>query len=281
MLVASAIRSLVVVSAAFVVALPGREAFAQEAGAPLALPAPQTTTSVPAPTAQAPAEPQPGSAPAPGSPVAASAPVATPSSNPAAVHASSKRADNAEFEERTFLGDGPIDHGGYGGPVVRVSSFDGEGAVFIGGRGGWLINHRLLIGAAGMGQVLNVDAPRESVDQYPRARNVEFGYGGFLIGYHVAPESRVHGVISVLLAGGGLVLSDRDVNDDDDADVGHDGDGVVVMEPELALEANLLRFMRLQFTLSYRSVWDVDLAGLDDADASGVGGGLAFLFGNF
>jgi hypothetical protein len=126
-----------------------------------------------------------------------------------------------------------------------------------------------------MGQVLNIDAPRESVEQYPRARNVEFGYGGFLIGYHVAPESRLHGVISVLVGGGGFVLSDRDVNEDDDPDVGHDGDGVFVMEPELALEANLLRFMRLQFALSYRSVWDVDLAGLDDADASGIGGGVA------
>jgi hypothetical protein len=214
--------------------------------------------------------------PAPGSPPGAS------SSPPAvAAHGSTSKDDTAKFEERTFLGDGPTDHGGYGGPLVRFSSFDGKGALFVGGKGGWLINHRLLIGGAGVGQALSVDAPPESVARYPQARNVEFGYGGFLAGYHIAPESRLHAVASVLLAGGGLILSNRDVESDDDRDVGHDGDGVFVMEPELALEANLARFVRLQFAVSYRFVSDVELAGLDNADASGVAGGVAFLFGDF
>jgi hypothetical protein len=132
-----------------------------------------------------------------------------------------------------------------------------------------------------MGQTLNVAAPPESRDRYPRARNLEFGYGGFLLGYHIAPERPVHGVASVLLAGGGLVLSNRDADPDTDADVGHNGDGVFVMEPELAIEANLLRFMRVELSLCYRIVWDVELPGLDNGDASGVGGGLAFLFGDF
>lgn len=188
-------------------------------------------------------------------------------------------SDAKTFEAQTMFGEGHFDSGGYGGPLVRFSSFDGQGALFAGGRGGWLINHRLLIGGAGMGQTLNLDAPSESSNRYPRARNVEFGYGGFLVGYHIAPESRVHGFASVLLAGGGLVLSDRD--SESDADVGHDGDGVFVMEPELALEANLLRFVRLQLSLSYRMVSDVELPGIDNGDASGVGGGVSFLFGDF
>jgi hypothetical protein len=85
----------------------------------------------------------------------------------------------------------------------------------------------------------------------------------------------------VLHAGGGLVLSNRDIESDSDSDVGHDGDGVFVMEPELGLEANLLKFVRLQLSVSYRMVWDVELAGIDNADASGIGGGLSFVFGDF
>ena len=250
---ATSIRPLALASAALFVTLPGRECFAQEVR----------------PAAMA-------------SPAAVSSPVGAPTQpSPVAPQASPKRTDEAKFEEQTLLGGGPIDHGGYGGPLVKFSSFDGNGALFVGGRGGWLINHRLLIGGAGMGQTLNVAAPQESRNRYPRARNLEFGYGGFLLGYHVAPERPVHGVASVLLAGGGLVLSNRDSDPDTDADVGHDGDGVFVMEPELAIEANLLRFMRLELSLSYRVVWDVELAGLDNGDASGVGGGLAFLFGDF
>jgi hypothetical protein len=250
---AASIRPLTLASAALFATLPGRECLAQEAE-PVAFPTPAAVSS----PAGAPS--QPSSVPPYGSP---------------------KPADEAKFEEQTLLGGGPTDHGGYGGPLVKVSSFDGSGAFFVGGRGGWLINHRLLIGGAGMGQTLNVAAPPESRERYPRARNLEFGYGGFLLGYHIAPERPVHGFASVLVAGGGLVLSNRDADPDTDADVGHDGDGVFVMEPELAIEANVLRFMRLQLSLSYRIVQDVELAGLDNGDASGVGGGLSFLFGDF
>jgi hypothetical protein len=249
---ASSIRPFALASAALFVTLSGRECLAQEA--------------------------QPAAI---ASPVAVSSPSGAPSPSPVAPYSSSKQTDEPKFEEQTLLGGGRIDHGGYGGPLVKVSSFDGNGALFVGGRGGWLINHRLLVGGAGLGQTLNVSAPPESRNRYPRARNVEFGYGGFLLGYHVAPERPIHGIASVLLAGGGLVLSNRDADPDTDADVGHDGDGVFVMEPELAIEANLLRFMRVELSLSYRIVWDVELAGLGNGDASGIGGGLAFLFGDF
>jgi hypothetical protein len=186
--------------------------------------------------------------------------------------------DRADFEQHTWLGEGRIDHGGYGGALARMSSFNGDPALFVGGRGGWLIDHHLVLGGAGMGQALSIAAPAQVREREPDVRNVEFGYGGLFIGYHLAPERRLHGFVSVLMAGGGLALSDRS---DDDDHIDHSGDGLLVLEPEVALEANLIALMRVQFTLSYRQVWGVETAGLDNGDASGIAFGLACLFGQF
>lgn len=63
-------------------------------------------------------------------------------------------------QEQTLIGSGEIENGGFGGPVVKVTSINGESAVFVGGRGGWIINHTFVLGGAGYGLVTNVNAKK-------------------------------------------------------------------------------------------------------------------------
>ena len=208
--------------------------------------------------------------------VAAPAPTPSPSVTQGQSHARDRPP--AEFQQETLVGEGPVHHGGYGGPLVRASQVAHETALFIGGRGGWLIDHRLVLGGAGLGQTLNIDAPSEAIAQNPNGRNLELGYGGFFLGYHIAPEARVHGFVSMLLGAGGITLSDR--NGEVTAEE-QDADTLFVLEPELALEANVVAFMRIQLSVAYRQVWDVELPGLENQDLSGIAGGVALLFGQF
>jgi hypothetical protein len=62
------------------------------------------------------------------------------------------------FAQETTLINGEIESGGFGGPVLKVTSINGENAVMIGGRGGWIINHSLVLGGGGYGLVTEVKA---------------------------------------------------------------------------------------------------------------------------
>ncbi|KPK81198.1 MAG: hypothetical protein AMS25_07250 [Gemmatimonas sp. SM23_52] len=80
-------------------------------------------------------------------------------------------ASSAAAQERTLLGRG-FHSGGFGGPVVKFSEVDGDFAVFVGARGGWIINHMFVLGAGGYGLVNEIDIG------FPGPRDIEFGYGG-------------------------------------------------------------------------------------------------------
>jgi hypothetical protein len=41
--------------------------------------------------------------------------------------------------------------GGFGGPVIKVININGENAVRVGGRGGWIINHSFVLAGGGIG----------------------------------------------------------------------------------------------------------------------------------
>jgi hypothetical protein len=152
--------------------------------------------------------------------------------------------------------------------------------LFVGARGGWLIDHHLLIGAGGMGQALTVNAPANAVLEYPDVRNLEFGYGGGYFAYHFMPSYVVHPLASVLVGAGGLTLSNRHMRDPNDSGgFNTESNGVFVVEPEVGVELNVVAFMRVQGTLSYRRTVGVDLPGLSDSDASGFAVGVSALFG--
>lgn len=172
-----------------------------------------------------------------------------------------------------------VHHGGYGSLLVRASTLNHDPALFVGGRGGWLVGHQLLLGVAGAGQTLTVDSPDAAIDEYPEGKNLEFGYGGAFIAYHFLPEKVLHPTAGVLIGAGGLSLSNRHVHDMDRDTDEFVVNGIFVVEPEASLEVNILDIMRLELTLSYRQALGVDLPGLSNGEVSGLAGGVAILVG--
>jgi hypothetical protein len=89
---------------------------------------------------------------------------------------------SAFAEEKTIVGDG-VDHGGYGGPVLKFMSLGGDLGVIVGGRGGWIINHTFVIGGGYYGLANNI-----TID----GNDLQMEYGGFELEYMWRSDSVLH-----------------------------------------------------------------------------------------
>jgi hypothetical protein len=182
-------------------------------------------------------------------------------------------------QEQTLI-KGNFETGGFGAPVVKVTTIKDQSAVMIGGRGGWIINHSLVLGGGAYGVVNEVDAPEGALpEQGPL--DIEFGYGGFEMEYIVRPESLMH-FGTYILIGGGATNYVKDVGPvtESNEQVG-ETDFLFVLEPAVNGELNVTTWFRLNAGVSYRVVAGVNQVGLKNSDFSGVAASLTLKFGKF
>jgi hypothetical protein len=188
-------------------------------------------------------------------------------------------AASAAAEEKTLY-QGKLDSGGFGGPVIKYTEIKGQGAVMAGGRGGWIINHHVVLGGGGYGVASDVDAP-QGTWHGGEPLDIEFGYGGFEVQYILNSDDVAHLTFYTLIGGGSVIY----VSDYGHGSENHDhrsaSDTVFVLEPALGSELNITKWFRLEGGLSYRIVSGVQQEELDNGDLSGVAGTLAFKFGKF
>lgn len=175
----------------------------------------------------------------------------------------------------------PIANGGYGAPVQRLSVIDGNSVLFSGLEGGWIINHRFVLGAAGYGlatqNVRNGGTPLR--DSRGRAPVVEMGYGGVTLGYVQQPTKLVHLSVQTLVGGGGITYDVMDIAGMRPEDA--PSDAFFVAEPSLQAELNVTSFFRIALGGGYRFVSGARFDGLRDASLSGGSVSLGFRFGQF
>jgi hypothetical protein len=159
--------------------------------------------------------------------------------------------------------------------------------MFVGLQGGWIIDHRFILGAAGYGLATRHDSPEAfRVDGQPST--LEMGYGGLRLGYLVQPSSLVHVGFGLLVGGGGLVavsrvrstMMDADGDVDSERRTAH-AEGVFAVEPQVEAELNMTSFMRIAASGSYRYIAAVDGPGLTNGSLSAPAIGLALRFGSF
>lgn len=173
--------------------------------------------------------------------------------------------EEPEPEEETLIGGG-IDSGGFGALVFKFSGVNDQFAVFAGARGGWIINHRFVVGGGGYGLASEICLNEE---RSCLLRQIEFGYGGFEFEYIGLWDRVAHYSLQVLIGGGGVTL------------LGFSADPVFVAEPAARLELNVTKWFRLNLGGGYRFVSGLDLGELENSDLSSFTGVLEFKFGNF
>jgi hypothetical protein len=182
-------------------------------------------------------------------------------------------------QEQTLLKD-ENENGGFGGPVLKFTNINKQNAIMIGGRGGWILGHSLVLGGGGYAVINEIDAPLNALP-LEGPLDIEFGYIGFEIEYIFDPLSLYHIGFYTLLGGGATNF----VKDVGPVSSSNEQAGetafMFVMEPAVNAELNMTEWFRLCVGISYRMTIGADQEMLDNGDFSGVNGTLTFKFGKF
>jgi len=167
--------------------------------------------------------------------------------------------------------------GGYGGFGAAFTQMLDRNGAAVGFEGALLLAHRLSLGFAGYGFSRTPNGPA-ALDG--TERKLGAGYGGFVARYAFLTNLPVYFSVGMIVGGGAVVLHDDEERDEwdgrhDDRDV---SDGFFVVQPELAMHANLTRWMRVGLTGGYRVTSNVSRFGLSESDLNGVvlGGNIQF-----
>lgn len=181
-------------------------------------------------------------------------------------------ASSLTFGQAEHLLEGEIESGGFGGPVLKVSSLGGATGVLVGGRGGWIINHTFILGGGGYGLANYVRAANPGPNGEPY---INFGYGGLELEYVHNWQKLLHYSLGLLVGGGGVGW--RGEYNSGEVDMR----GFFVMEPWAEAHVNIVEFFRISGGISYRWVTGADSPVASDGKLSGVAGVLTLRFGSF
>lgn len=178
-------------------------------------------------------------------------------------------------QDETLLGSTPAEYGGFGGPIFRVTQVGGETMVLNGGGGAALFNRRLALGGMGVKGTANVDAVIGGVAQ---RGEMDFSYGGFTIEYITRPSKLVHATYGILIGGGGISVWP------DEMRPRNRSDSTVVFaltEPQVGVQLNVAKWMRIGTTLGYRVAFGADVPKLSNGQLHGPSASLLIRFGSF
>ena len=180
-------------------------------------------------------------------------------------------------QENTLLGDGEIEHGGFGAPVVKFTSINNEFALLVGGRGGWIINHTFTLGGGGYGLVNEIDMGTNSDGIGTR---LMMGYGGFEMGMILSSNQILHMRMNLLIGAGAVNVAEKNADDWFDND-NNNNDSFFILEPSFGMELNVTTFFRFDVGVSYRFVSGVNYFGLENEDLAGPSADITLKFGEF
>ena len=160
--------------------------------------------------------------------------------------------------------------GGFGAPIVEISQINQQTGSSIGG-GGAAIFGPLYIGGYGIGGKY----AQTTVDD--NKYNIKMSHGGLWLGYVPAQHKVIHPYSSLRIGWGSAKL-----REDGNKDNVPYSDNIFVLNPEAGFEINVIEFLKISVTASYRWVDGVtDLPGLSTKDFRGFGGVITFRFGDF
>lgn len=176
---------------------------------------------------------------------------------------------NAQDMQYLFQGkDKKVSVSGFAGVINEFSGFDGDFAFSMGGGAAMLIDQRFFLGAYGQGVTTRHlrSFTRMETDDFGDEMNVDhkdvytrFGQGGFWLGYIHNPQKAINFGVNARLGWGAISMTDKTYKEYYDESWNTlMYDNVFVITPEVNLNLNLLKWMRVNFGLGYRVVVDVD-----------------------
>jgi len=165
--------------------------------------------------------------------------------------------------------------GGYISFDMNFGEVKDQNIIDIGGRIGWVVDHRFTIGIYGSGflstRKIDIDYV---IDNSEVEVDLAGGYGGLLFEPIIFPLQPIHISIPIVCGVGGAQISPF-------SRLNYDTDAFLVFRPGIEIELNLFKYMRIAIGGHYRYMYDMNLAGFDSDDLNGLTLGTSLKFGVF
>ena len=187
-------------------------------------------------------------------------------------------AMNVFSQQRTLISGDDLTLGGYFSPVVKFSSVHDDLGVFVGARGGLIVNHSFVIGFGGYGLASYVEA----LNRGPLGeRYMEMGYGGLDIEYIINPNDLVHFSVGTLIGAGGILFNDRSRGSEYWDERERDVNAFFIAEPAVNVDLSVTTFLKTSLGASYRLVSGLKSDVSNNAELSGFSVMLSIRVGKF
>jgi hypothetical protein len=171
-----------------------------------------------------------------------------------------------------------IESSAFGAPVLKFTSLKGQSALVIGGRGGWMINKKIVLGGGFYALANNV---KSGIIDPQNGQNVSMGfnYGGLELEYIFWSEASVHASLDMLLAGGGVTFV---ASNENTSHLNYYSQDLLVWEPEVNIEFKIVNWLHLAAGISYRIISSYNAYfGISKDSLSGLNGVFTFKFGTY
>lgn len=172
---------------------------------------------------------------------------------------------------------GITEYGGYGGPILKYSNLRNETGAFVGGYGGWLINHKYFIGIAGYGLFNRIEAGPEAPLNPGSVLYIKSSYGGFFFEYIFFPDEFLHFNLQLMIGGGQVRYIKLDALDFNY----HGESSYFAAEPGINAELNVMKYIRFCAGAGFRFVSGQKLEGMKNSQLGGLGVNFTLKLGSF
>jgi len=186
--------------------------------------------------------------------------------------------NNKSNEELKTIFKKPHQNGGYGGFTIGYTKVNEQNAMITGGKGGWIIDRRVVLGAAGYGFVTDINTINNINET-----GLAGGYGGFMLEFIIFPTSPVHMSVPLVIGGGAISVIENINYWDPYAN----GATFFALMPGFEVELNVVKFFRLSAGVYYTYTSEIilnDTNGdpvIPEDALRGFTAGLSFKFGKF
>ncbi len=137
---------------------------------------------------------------------------------------------------------------GYLGSITNFTSLDGESAYMNGFNAAAIFNDQVVFGFYNINLENNIFSNNDNYIGY----EMDFEHRGLLLGYIFMPKSKIHFNTNLLIGKGEIDIYD------DFIDAWLEDDVMFVLTPNIEIEFNVARFLRLGIGANYRFAFDVD-----------------------
>lgn len=182
-------------------------------------------------------------------------------------HAQEEETDNIE----TFFSK-PSKIRGYIGSITNITSLDGETAYMNGFNAAAIFNDQVVFGFYNINLENNIFSNNNNYIEY----EMDFEHRGLLLGYIFMPKRKIHFNTNIQIGKGEINIYD------DIFDTWIEDDIMFVLNPNVEIEFNVARFLRVGIAANYRFALDVDkFDNYNNKDFSGLGAFINLKFGWF